>query len=108
MSTPNQFTWVAPTTNTDGTAITPGEITGYTIGIRPLSGGAAGTYPIQAQVASPTATNELIVELGTVLKPDSYVAAIRTVGSVPSDWTAEVHFTISPPQPNPPNAFAAA
>ena len=110
MSNPSQFTWVDPTTNTDGTPIAAGEVTGYTIGIRSLSvaGSAAGTYPILAQVANPTAGTELLSALGTALKPDSYAAAIRTAGPVPSDWTAEVNFTIAPEQPNPPSAFAVS
>lgn len=114
MSTPNQFTWVDSTTNTDGSAITQGEITGYTIGIRSLSEArsAVGTYPILVPISSPTATAEtlaqIVAALGKPLTPDSYAAAIRSIGPVPSDWTAEVNFTIAQPQPNPPTNFTVA
>lgn len=114
MSTPNQFTWVDSTTNTDGSAITQGEITGYTIGIRSLSavGSAAGTYPVLVPVSSPTATIETLAQvvatLGKPLTPDNYAAAIRSVGPVSSDWTPEQNFTIDPPKPNPPSVFSVA
>jgi hypothetical protein len=114
MSTPKQFTWVDPTTNTDGTAITPGEITGYTIGIRSLSaaGSVAGTYPILVSVSSPTATTETLAQIATTLgkplAPDNYAAAIRALGLVSSDWTGEENFTVDPPKPNPPSGFSVA
>lgn len=114
MSTPKQFTWVVPTTNTDGTAITDGEITGYTIGIRSLSsaGSSAGTYPTLVPVSSPTATTETLAQvaaaLGKPLAPDNYAAAIRSVGPVASDWTAEQDFTVDAPKPNPPSVFSVA
>lgn len=108
MGNPTAFNWIDPTTNTDGTPITQGEITGYTIGIRSLSaaGSAAGTYAIMAQISDPAATTEALSAIGTVLKPDSYAAAIRTAGPVPSDWTAEQNFTIAAPVPNPPSNFS--
>jgi hypothetical protein len=110
VTNPTQFTWTDPTTNTDGTPITAGEVTGYTLGIRSTtaSGSVAGTYPITAQVSGASATNELLSALGTVLKPDTYAAAIQTAGPVPSAFTNEVTFTIEPPQPNPPTSFSVA
>ena len=110
MTNPTGFTWVDPTTNVDGTPIAAGEVTGYTIGIRSTTatGSVAGTYPIMAQVSGATATNELLTALGTVLKPDTYAAAIQTAGPVPSAFTAEVTFTIAPAQPSPPTGFTVA
>lgn len=106
MANPTKFTWVDPTLNTDGSAITAGEITGYLIGIR--TGGVAGTYPITASVAGATAASELLSALGTVLAPNNYSAAIQTVGPVNSAWSSEVTFTIAPSQPNPPTGFSVS
>lgn len=107
---PTQFSWTDPTTNIDGSPIVAGEITGYIIGIRSTTatGSVAGTYPITANVAGAAATMELLSALGTTLKPDTYAAAIRTAGPVPSLFSTEATFTITPPQPNPPTGFTAA
>lgn len=107
---PTSFSWTDPTTNTDGTPIAPGEITGYLIGIRPQSapGSVPGVYTVTAAVASPTATTELFSQLGAVLSPGTYAAAIQSVGPVNSAWSAETMFTIAPPPPpvpNPPSGF---
>jgi hypothetical protein len=104
------FSWVDPTTNMDATPISAGEITGYAIGIRSLTaaGSAAGTYPLVVSVNDPAAVTEPLAAIGTVLKPDSYAAAIQAVGPVPSDWTAEASFTIAAPKPSPPSAFAVS
>ncbi len=111
MTNPTTFNWTDPTTNTDGTPIAAGEITGYTVGVRSTSatGSVAGTYPIMGSVTDPTATSELFTQLNTMLKPDTYAAAIRTDGPVPSAWLpTEVTFTIVAPQPNPPSTFAVS
>lgn len=114
MSTPNpnptKFTWTPAATNTDGTPLTDGEITGYTLGIRSTTaaGSVAGTYPILASITDPKATEEAIASIGTVLKPDTYAAAIRSEGPEESAWTSEVTFPVSAPVPNPPSAFAVS
>jgi hypothetical protein len=110
MPNPTQFTWTDPTTNTDGSPIVAGEITGYMIGIRSTTaaGSVAGTYPITAIVAGATAANELISALGTVLKADSYAAAIQTMGPVNSAFTAEIIFSIAALTPNPPANFSVS
>jgi hypothetical protein len=110
MSNPTKFSWTDPTTNVDGTPITAGEITGYTLGIRQttLSGSAAGTYPIQVPVAGATAASELISQISPALTPGGYAAAIQTVGPVNSAWSAEATFTIAPPVPNSPTNFTVA
>jgi hypothetical protein len=107
---PTSFSWTDPTTNTDGTPIAPGEITGYLIGIRSAdaAGSVAGTYTITAAVSSPTATTELFSALGTVLAPGKYASAIQTIGPADSAWSAEVTFTIAAPVPNPPSGFSVA
>lgn len=110
MSNPTQFTWTDPTTNTDGSTIVAGEVTGYTIGVRSTTaaGSAAGTYPALTTIANPTATTEALSALSSVLKPDTYAAAIRSDGPVNSAWSAEATFTIVPPVPNPPSSFSVA
>jgi len=110
VANPTGFTWVDPTTNTDGTPITAGEVTGYLIGIRSTSatGSVAGTYPITASIANPTATAELFTQLGTVLAfATPFAAAIKTVGSVSSAYGPETTFTLAAPTPNPPSGFTA-
>lgn len=105
-----KFSWTDPTTNTDGSALQSGEISGYAIGIRSTTaaGSVAGTYTITAQVAGATAANEALSALGTVLKPDTYAAAIQSVGPVNSAWSSEIQFTIAQPVPNPPTDFSVA
>jgi hypothetical protein len=110
MANPTKFTWVDPTTNTDGTAITAGEITGYNIGIRSTTkaGSVAGTYPIQVPVSGPTAASEMLASITPVLAVDSYAAAIQSVGPVSSVFSGEVTFDIVPPVPNPPQSFTVS
>jgi hypothetical protein len=107
MANPSKFTWTDPVTNVDGSAITAGEITGYSIGVR-LASGSPGTYTIVTPIASPAASSEPLAALSSVLAPGSYAAAIQTVGPVNSAWSAEITFTIAPPTPNPPTGFTAS
>lgn len=105
MANPSQFTWVIPTTNTDGSAVTPGEITGYTIGV----GTASGNYTMMTSVADPTATAEPLNKLSSVLAPGTYFAAIRAESTGgPSAFSNEVTFQIAAPVPNPPTSFTVA
>lgn len=108
MANPSKFTWTAPTTNTDGSAIAAGEITGYQIGIRP-STGTAGTYPTLMPVDPASATSDLLSELTSGLNSGSYAAAIQTLSTTNgnSAWSAEITFTLVP-VPNPPSNFAIA
>lgn len=105
-----KFSWTDPATNTDGSAIQSGEITGYNVGIRSATaaGSVAGTYPIIAQASGAAAASEAVSAIGTVLKPDTYAAAIQTIGPVNSAWSSEVEFTIAQPVPNPPMDFSVA
>ena len=47
--------WTDPTTNTDGSPIASGEITGYQVGVR-LASGQAGTYPYTASAPASAKT----------------------------------------------------
>jgi hypothetical protein len=105
-----KFSWTDPTTNVDGSAIQSGEITGYSVGIRSAtaSGSVAGTYTVTAAVSGATAANEAVASIGTVLKPDTYAAAIQAVGPANSAWSAEIEFIISQPVPSAPTGFSVA
>jgi hypothetical protein len=120
MSDPTKFVWTDPTTNTDGSPVAAGEITGYEIGVRDTTaaGSAAGTYPFGAKAPS-TATSELISLLTPALpKGVLLAAAVRanTAGvdgnnnPVNSAWSTEATFTLTPPAPvpNPPTSFGVA
>jgi hypothetical protein len=107
MSNPTEFSWTDPTTNADGTPLAAGEITGYTVGVRPVTG-TSGTYPITGSVTSPTATSELFTSLNAMLAPGSYAAAIRADGPVASAWSTEITFDIAPEQPSAPTGFGVA
>jgi hypothetical protein len=102
MANPSTFKWTDPTTNVDGTAVTTGEITGYTIGIRP-STGTVGTYPTLVNVSGASATSAALPTLAA----GTYDAAIMSVGPINSAWSAEVSFTIAE-TPNPPSGFSVA
>lgn len=85
---PTKATWIEPT-NPDGSPIGSGEITGYSLGIRP-STGTAGTYPTLVPV---TGATTLTVPL-PVLAAGSYVASIQAVGPTNGPWSLEVAFSI--------------
>jgi hypothetical protein len=102
-----KFSWTDPTINVDGSPLQTGEVSGYAIGIRSATaaGSAAGTYTINVQVAGASAANEALSAIGTVLKPDTYAAAVQSVGPVNSAWSSEIEFTIAQPVPSPPTDF---
>lgn len=110
MTNPTGFSWTDPTTNVDGTPLADGEVTGYTVGVRSttVAGSVAGTYPITGAVAGATSTGETIAALNAMLKPDTYAAAVRADGPVPSDWSAEQTFTLAPAQPSAPSGFVVS
>jgi hypothetical protein len=105
MSNPTVFNWTDPTLNTDGGAISPGEITGYQVGVR--SGGSAGTYPSTGTIASPTAVSMPLTAISPPLVSGSYNAAIRSVGPTNSAWSPEIAFSITG-VPQPPSGFNAS
>ena len=97
MSYTKTVSWVIPTTNVDGSAIAAGEITGFTIGIRPASG-TAGTYPTTQAVPNAAATTAAV---SLNLPAGSYFVAVQADGPQNSAWSTEVPFTLAP-IPNPP------
>lgn len=107
MANPTGFTWVDPTLDTDGNPLAPGEVTGYSIGIRSTTaaGSVAGTYALTVPISSPTAVSEAFTQLGTVLAPGAYAAAIKTVGPVNSAYGPETTWTMAQPTPLPPSGF---
>lgn len=108
-----EFSWTDPTTNVDGSPIVPGEVTGYVIGVRPASG-VAGNYPAQTTASGAATVQQAASAFAAMLVPGDYFGAVRTDGPVPSDWSAEVAFSVAPvvvpplPQPNPPTDFSVA
>lgn len=103
--------WTPPTTNDDGSAITPGEVTGYTVGLRSLTaqGSAIGTYPVLSPITSATAVSDALSAISANLKEDDYGVSVRTESTLgPSAWGTEFQFTGVLPRPNPPTAIAAS
>lgn len=89
-----KVSWTDPTTNTDGSALTTGEVTGYSVGAGTLS----GTYTSHATVTGPTATSVVLSALTPALTPGTtYFLAIESVGSAPGTWSSEVSFTVAQP-----------
>ena len=109
MANATQAKWTDPTTNTDGTPITSGEVTGYQLGVR-LASGVAGTYPYAA-TAPATATTELLSLLSPVLPTGvALIAAVQTLSTANgnSAWSVEsASFTLVTP-PNPPSALSVS
>lgn len=103
--TPTKFTWVAPTTNTDGSPIVAGEITGYNLVLRNADASSPGVYTISVPITDPAATEEPLAAIRSLLVVGNYAAAIQTVGPVASGFTGEVTFTVDALQPNAPSSF---
>lgn len=110
MPNPTQFSWADATTNTDGTPLVAGEITGYNIGVRSTTaaGSVAGVYPMLTKVTDPAATKEALNALTPILVPGSYAAAIQSTGPIDSAWSTETTFSIVPPTPSSPTNFSVA
>jgi hypothetical protein len=112
MANPTKFAWVDPTTNTDGTPIAAGEITGYQLGIRNVANSNVGVYSIFSVVSSANAVSEAFTALGTTLAPGNYAAAIQTLSTSngPSAWSSpEVTFTwVSTAPPSAPTGFTVS
>lgn len=106
MANPTDFHWVAPTKNTDGTTVSAGEITGYTVGIRPTSG-TPGTYTSTIAVSGATTLTAPIAAANPALLSGSFAAAIQSVGPSPSAFSAEITFTLSG-TPVPPTSFSVS
>lgn len=106
----SKFSWTPNTVNTDGTPIAAGEITGYVIGIRSATatGSVVGTYPAVSSPTGPLAVSDAFSALNLVLKPDTYFAAVQSVGPLASPWSAEVEFIVGLPQPSAPTGFTVA
>lgn len=111
MTNPTKATWTDPTTNTDGTTIASGEITGYAVGVRntAASGSVPGVYPYTA-TAPATSTSELLSLLTPVLPTGVPLAgAVQALSTTNgnSAWSAEATFTLVAP-PNAPSGFGVA
>lgn len=94
------FTWTDPLTNTDGSPIAAGEISGYEIGIGTSSGQYTTLYQVTGAAATSFSTD--------VKTPGSYFTAVRAIGPADSAWSAETTFSIAQPVPNPPTNFTVS
>lgn len=109
-----ELDWTEATTNTDGSPITDGEVTGFTVGVRDTTaaGSVAGSYPFKATAPNTAAATEkeLISVLAPILpkgvalvfavKADTATAANPNLPS--SDWSVEsVAFELPKPAPVP-------
>lgn len=105
----SKFSWVAATTNTDGSPIVPGEVTGYSIGIRSANAANStkGVYPAVSAPTTGTGVTDAFSALNLVLKPDTYFAAVQSIGPLASGWSDEFEFVIAQPVPNAPTGFIA-
>jgi hypothetical protein len=103
--------WKAPTTNTDGSPIPPGELTGYIVGLRSLTAAntSIGVYPILSPKVDATVLQDAFTSIAANLKQDDYATAVKAT-SVNGDsaWSAEVLFTGVLPIPNPPQEVAVS
>ena len=110
MANPTLASWADPTTNTDGSAVAAGEITGYTVGVRDTTatGSAAGTYPYSV-TAPATATSELLSLLTPTLPTGkALAAAVRAnTSNANSAWSTEATFTLVG-TPNAPTGFSVS
>lgn len=101
-----------PTTNVDGSALAPADITGIKIGV----GTVSGTYTkfVEDTALTPDATGQVSYDIaGLGLAPGTYFAALYTDAlsqgvAEESVASAEVTFTIAPlpVAPNPPTAVS--
>lgn len=99
MSNPTKVSWTDATTNTDGSAITAGEITGYSVGVR-LATGTTGTYAY-TDTAPSTATSVLLSALTPALPYGvSLVAGVQSTGPTDSPWGESAPFTLAAPVPS--------
>jgi hypothetical protein len=113
MSNPKTVSWTPPTTNTDGSPLAAGEVTGYQVGVRLTSTpqpAPTGAYPIMAPVDPANAVSDLLSEVTPPLQPGTYVAAVQTLSTTfgPSVWSVETApFTILPSPMPPTNPIVA-
>jgi hypothetical protein len=105
---PITFSWTDPSLNVDLSPITPGEVTGYTVGIRntTTAGSAAGTYPVTVAAPGAADVSALASGAAAALVPGVYAMAIQTNGPINSAWSVELFFEVptAPVVPETPQA----
>ena len=112
--TSGTVTWVDTTANVDNSPFTPGEVSGYVVGLRSLTaaGSVAGTYPILSPLVAADATSDALSKISQSLKPDDYAVSVMAKGvagvSQDSAWGTEFQFTGVLPQLSPPTGISAA
>lgn len=86
------FLWEPPTQNVDGSPITPGQITGYEVGLR--QGGSPGTYPIILEIDGPFTAADLVANVQPPLPSGLYIGNVRSIGPINSAWGLEFSFAV--------------
>ncbi len=93
------LSWIAPTQNTDGTALT--DLAGFKIHLGQTQG---GPYPVTIDIADPTAITLTIPNLTDGLTYYFVATAYNSASEVQeSDFSGEVSKTIPFPVPQPPS-----
>lgn len=106
MANATQISWTDPTTNTDGSAVASGEVTGYLVGVR-LASGSAGVYPYTVSVAPTSLSAPLSSLAPTLPSTGSFLAAVEALSANSSGWSVEAAFTLAA-TPNPPQAVTVS
>lgn len=109
--TTGRITWTDPPLNTDGSAVSAGEITGFNVGFRAVNaaGSTPGQYPITAGEA-PSSTSAPLSGVQGLIPGTEYAAAVQaaTANGVSAWSTPEFLFITAMPIPNPPTAVSVA
>jgi hypothetical protein len=116
-SQPTSIDFTLPTTNTDGSAIPPGELIDVDFGYGTTSAAGAPTFMYSTIVSKAFTvvdpTNAAVVtvpwaSLGQpVLTPGTWFFAVRVKSGAgtTSIWSNEAQFVVPVPVPNPPSGF---
>lgn len=116
MTNPTNAVFSPPTSNTDGSAITPGEIVKYTlaVGLKVASGTQTFPTTFDDVDVTPNVDGTIHVPLASLgnLVPGTYAAVVKaiTAGGVASAPSTQANFVIAPViiTPNPPTALTFA
>lgn len=116
MPNPNNAIFTPPTSNTDGSAIAPGEIVKYTLAVGLKVASGVQTFPTTFDDVdvTPNVDGTISVPLASlgVLVPGIYAGVVKavTAGGVSSAPSTQANFTLAPIiiTPNPPTALTFA
>ncbi len=114
MAQPKTLTLTLPTTNTDGTAITSGELVDVDVGYGTTSG-VYSTIVEEAMTTVDPANTPLVsfawsaLNQPTLVPATYYFAArMKSNAGIVSAWSNEAQFIVVPPTPSAPTLFTIA